>query len=81
MLCAPFYQVNVEAYLFPERVKASNKRKKLEEPVRQRCAFELVRAYGISITDIEFERSTERSWSDHSKSLALRLLERNRWLK
>ena len=44
------------AYLFPERVRASTgKKRNLEEPVRQWCAHELVRAYGFPVSALEFE--------------------------
>lgn len=50
-----FYEVLEGAFLFPEKVKESDEQKNPEEAVRQWCAYELIRAYGINITDIEFE--------------------------
>jgi hypothetical protein len=54
MIRQPFYQVPPEAYLFPSVLKASAPNI-LEEPVRQWCAYELMRAYGYPITALEFE--------------------------
>jgi hypothetical protein len=49
MLRAPFFEISPEAYLYPDRLKAAGDRKQLEEPVRQWCAYELIRAYGVAI--------------------------------
>lgn len=55
MLRHRFYDVPGPAYLFRSTPDASDQRKVLEEPIRQWCAFELIRAYGILVTDIVFE--------------------------
>jgi len=52
----PFYEIQTDAYLFPSKVTKSETRANLEEPVRQWCAHELLRAYGIPVSQIEFER-------------------------
>lgn len=52
----PFYTVGKETYLFPDAIPSSDDRKQPEEAVRQWCAFELMRAYGISINQLVFER-------------------------
>jgi hypothetical protein len=52
----PFYEVSEPAYLFPAQSRPADARKQLEEPVRQWCAYELIRAYGINIGELEFER-------------------------
>ncbi len=51
-----FYEVNKAAYLFPAHSQPASDRDNPEEPVRQWCAYELIRAYGIPVSDIEFER-------------------------
>lgn len=51
-----FYKVGSTAFLFPAQSHPESERDNPEEPVRQWCAYELIRAYGISIGDIEFER-------------------------
>lgn len=51
----PFYEIPPGTYLFPEAVRSAYAQKQLEEPVRQWCAFELMRAYGISIEQLVFE--------------------------
>ena len=51
-----FYSIGKPIYLFPAQSQPNGERENPEEPVRQWCAYELVRAYGICITDIEFER-------------------------
>jgi hypothetical protein len=61
----PFFEVEANAYLFPEKVRGTVVRKKPEEPVRQWCAYELIRAYGISISNIEFERSVRMGSRPH----------------
>ncbi len=50
-----FYEVNKDAYLFPSQLKKGTNRVQREEPVRQWCAYELIRAYGIDILDMTFE--------------------------
>lgn len=50
----PFYQVPPDGYLFLSILKASAPNI-LEEPVRQWCAHELIRAYGFPIASLEFE--------------------------
>lgn len=52
-----FYKIPEPAYLFQEQVIRNGTRDQPEEQVRQWCAFELIRAYGVSVTDIEFERT------------------------
>jgi len=49
------YEVPSAAYLFCRVVSEGTALPKPEEPVRQWCAFELLRAYGFSITDLVFE--------------------------
>jgi hypothetical protein len=51
-----FYEVKREAYLFPDQSLKDGDQDHPEEAVRQWCAYELIRAYGIPITDLEFER-------------------------
>lgn len=54
----PFYEIRPKAYLFPHQVsEATEQRRNHEEPVRQWCAYELIRAYGIPIGNLEFERT------------------------
>lgn len=55
MLRAPFYAVSKDAYLFPAHSLRDGTREQHEEPVRQWCAYELIRAYGIKISDLIFE--------------------------
>jgi hypothetical protein len=54
-----FYEVNKDAYLFPSQLREGTNRDQREEPVRQWCAYELIRAYGISILDMTFERQVK----------------------
>lgn len=51
-----FYEVNKEAFLFPLLSQPNSERANPEEFVRQWCAYELIRAYGVFITDMQFER-------------------------
>lgn len=50
-----FYEVKEDQYLLPRQITKSDGRKKLEESVRQWCAYELIRAYGFEISDLCFE--------------------------
>lgn len=52
----PLYEVSKEAYLFPGLSIREGDQVQHEEKVRQWCAYELIRAYGIRIDEIEFER-------------------------
>jgi hypothetical protein len=61
----PFFQISPDAYLYPEKVKHAGARKQLEEPVRQWCGYELIRAYGVAVTDIEFERPVRMGSRSH----------------
>jgi hypothetical protein len=54
-----FYNVNPEAYLYPSISRRADLSKQKEEPIRQWCAFELMRAFGICLTDLEFERTVK----------------------
>jgi len=51
-----FYEVSPSTYLFPPNSMPTDHRDRPEELVRQWCAYELIRAYRISINDIDFER-------------------------
>jgi Holliday junction resolvase-like predicted endonuclease len=51
----PFYEVAKEVYLFPSHSLIEGERNNPEEPVRQRTAFELIRAYGIPVANLTFE--------------------------
>ena len=55
---APFYQIDREAYLFASQLIGGDN-KQPEEEVRQWCAFELIRAYGYSVTDLTFEHEVK----------------------
>jgi Type I restriction enzyme R protein N terminus (HSDR_N) len=69
----PFYKISESAYLFSVRAqKASTsaqlqkaKRGQPEEPIRQWCAYELIRAYGIMISDLQFERQVQTGSRPH----------------
>ncbi|MCW5556095.1 MAG: type I restriction enzyme HsdR N-terminal domain-containing protein [Verrucomicrobiae bacterium] len=50
-----FYEVPPATYLFPAMCQTSGDQAQPEEPVRQWCAYELMRAYGAAITELEFE--------------------------
>ena len=50
-----FYSPPRAAYLFASKLSAQGGANEREEPVRQWCAFELMRAYGIMIVDLSFE--------------------------
>jgi hypothetical protein len=52
----PFYVIPKPAWIFPQKEGDAITRNQPEEMVRQWCAFELVRAYGYRVTDLEFER-------------------------
>lgn len=54
-----FYEVKEPAYLFREKVVKEGTQDQPEERVRQWCAFELIRAYGVPVADIEFERQVK----------------------
>lgn len=51
-----YYTINPDSYLFRNATKSTEQRLQPEESVRQWCAFELIRAYGICINQLEFER-------------------------
>lgn len=51
-----FYEVPPATYLFPTLCQRTGDQRHPEEPVRQWCAYELMRAYGVAITELEFER-------------------------
>lgn len=51
----PFYSVQQGAYLFAAKLAQHGGINAKEEPVRQWCAFELIRAYGLTISDLSFE--------------------------
>lgn len=51
----PFYDIKPEAYLFSHLTRHEGERNQNEEPVRQWCAFELIRAYGIPVTNLVLE--------------------------
>src|SRR5437667_457000 len=60
-----FFKVKPDAYLYPDQVQVAGTRKQLEEPVRQWCAHELIRSYGISVANIEFERPVRMGSRNH----------------
>lgn len=51
----PFYSIPPDAYLFASKLAAHGRPNEKEEPVRQWCAFELIRAYGVTVADLSFE--------------------------
>jgi hypothetical protein len=51
----PFYEIPRSAYLYVGPPVLDAKTDEPEEAVRQWCAFELMRAYGFSINDLNFE--------------------------
>jgi len=51
-----FYEIEKAAYLFGKGGTTNPDRNKPEEAVRQWAAYELLRAYGIAISEIAFER-------------------------
>jgi hypothetical protein len=55
----PFYEVSPDAYLFQNRIKKVGEQEQPEEPVRQWCAFELIRCYGFRVTDLVFEQDVK----------------------
>ncbi len=52
----PLYPIPAETYLYPAKLSAQGVPNTKEEPVRQWCAFELIRAYGIKVADLSFEQ-------------------------
>lgn len=54
-----FYEVVQDSYLFRSKLSTSDERKQREEPVRQWAAFELIRAYGLSVANLDFERTVK----------------------
>jgi len=56
---APIYSIASDGYLFGSTLDANGGPNSKEEPVRQWCAFELIRAYGITITDLTFEEKVK----------------------
>lgn len=59
MTRASYYNIPDDAYLFPDISRRTIQRGAPEEEVRQWCAYELIRAYGIHITDLTFEASVK----------------------
>lgn len=59
MFRQPFYTVREEAYLYPGITVREGDQEQHEEKVRQWCAYELIRTYGIRIDEIEFERQVK----------------------
>lgn len=55
----PFYLVPQSAYIFVAPPEPDAKSEKPEEAVRQWCAFELMRAYGFSVNDLNFETQVQ----------------------
>ena len=53
----PFYPIKKDAYLFPTQALRAGDQQQPEEAVRQWCAYELIRAHGVRIDELEFERS------------------------
>jgi len=51
----PFYEIEPKNFLFKPVPPGDDGKVNPEEGVRQWCAFELIRAYGILITDLVFE--------------------------
>lgn len=51
----PLYSIPPDAYLFAAKLAAHGGPNEKEEPVRQWCAFELIRAYGLTVSDLSFE--------------------------
>lgn len=50
-----FYEVPTGVYLFANQPREASEQTQPEEPVRQWCAFELIRAYSIPVRDLQFE--------------------------
>jgi hypothetical protein len=50
-----FYEIDMPAYLFGNGLPTNEHRNQPEEMVRQWCAYELLRAYGVKISEIVFE--------------------------
>ncbi len=55
----PFYEVPVARFLHSDQTRSNRGQPGPEEPVRQWCAFELIRAYGIPVGDLEFEPAVQ----------------------
>ncbi|MGN6555699.1 MAG: type I restriction enzyme HsdR N-terminal domain-containing protein [Verrucomicrobiota bacterium] len=55
----PFYSVPRSAYIHVGPFEPDSKREESEEAVRQWCAFELMRAYGLSVWDLNFEAQVQ----------------------
>ena len=53
----PFYEIEPKNFLFKPVPPGDDGKVNPEEGVRQWCAFELIRAYGIPINDLDFEHS------------------------
>ncbi len=53
----PLYPIASDAYLFQSTVEENGGLNAKEEPVRQWCAFELIRAYGLTVTELTFEEN------------------------
>jgi hypothetical protein len=51
----PFYAISEDAYMLGKGLSTAESRDQPEEATRQWCPYELIRAYGIKITEIEFE--------------------------
>lgn len=54
-----FYEIDTTAYLFGHGTRSAENRDQPEEAVRQWCAYELIRAYGIKVSALGFERSVK----------------------
>jgi len=50
-----FYEVDPRAHIFRSAVSGDGSNVNPEEVVRQWCAFELIRSYGVSVTELDFE--------------------------
>lgn len=55
----PFRQIPKEVYLFSSILGEGGGPNSREEPVRQWCAFELIRSYGIHPSDLSFEEQVK----------------------
>ncbi len=61
---AEFYQIKKNAYILTPP-KDPGDRLQPEEEVRQWCAFELIRVYGIRVTEMDFERPVRTGSRNH----------------
>src|SRR5688572_16878155 len=68
-----YYEVPRGAWIFSPPEVETVTRAQLEEPVRQWCVFELIRAYGYRVSDFTFEHPVRVGSKNHRIDILVHL--------